>query len=176
MIKEDHLLACTTKMFEILVRQSINPKINQLTSWIAQTTEVHLSSWTHTLAACPTIHLSKSSDDTSNFRQPCRIPSLVRRLLSGVPDWGGESYRSFCDCQPVSQTFLLVSSFRSNCLLGKTLSASPGNSLRRVDNPSILLSQAERGCRNVKGSYRYNSLNRSAAVRSPQPIQATRVN
>jgi hypothetical protein len=54
MIKEDHLLACTTKMFEILValpHQIRQTRTSRVTTWIARTAQVHLSFRTHILAA-----------------------------------------------------------------------------------------------------------------------------
>lgn len=54
MIKEDHLLACTTKMFEILValpHQLGQTRTSRVTTWIVRTTQVHLSFRTHILAA-----------------------------------------------------------------------------------------------------------------------------
>ena len=54
MIKEDHLLACTTKMFEILVALPHplgQTRSGRVTTWIARTAQVHLSFLTHILAA-----------------------------------------------------------------------------------------------------------------------------
>src|SRR5215203_4655841 len=54
MIKEDHYLACTTKMFEILValpHQTRQTRSSRVTTWIVRTTQVHLSFRTHILAA-----------------------------------------------------------------------------------------------------------------------------
>ncbi len=54
MIKEDHLLACTTKMLEILValfHQLGQTLASRETTWIVRTTQVHLSFRTHILAA-----------------------------------------------------------------------------------------------------------------------------
>ena len=54
MIKEDHLLACTTKMFEILValpHRLGQTRFSRVTTWIARTAQVHLSFRTHILAA-----------------------------------------------------------------------------------------------------------------------------
>ena len=55
MIKEDHLLACTTKMFEILValphQLRANPNPAELRLGSARTAQVHLSFRTHILAA-----------------------------------------------------------------------------------------------------------------------------
>jgi len=55
MIKEDHLLACTTKMFEILValphQIQANPNPAELRLGSARTAQVHLSFRTHILAA-----------------------------------------------------------------------------------------------------------------------------
>ena len=117
MIKEDHLLACTTKMFEILVALT-DPSQISLVDEPANVLDRPDHSGTPEL---PNTHPRGLSDYSlvkelnrllPTFVSPVVIPeSFVRRLLSGVPDWGGESYRSFCDCQPVSQTFIFSRRF-----------------------------------------------------------------
>ena len=75
MIKEDHLLACTTKMFEILVALPHRPgqtRFSRVTTWIVRTTQVHLSFRTHILAAirlftCQRARLKRYADFSSKF-------------------------------------------------------------------------------------------------------------
>src|SRR5918993_3740383 len=82
MIKEDHLLPCTTKMFEILValpHRLGQTRFSRVTTWIARTAQVHLSFRTHILAAIrlftcqrarlirtPDSHRSSATDFTAN--------------------------------------------------------------------------------------------------------------
>ena len=102
MIKEDHYLACTTKMLEILValpHQIRQTRSSRVTTWIVRTTQVHLSFRTHILAAIrlftcqrahpiqrPTSRRSSSPDFTANvagnFRYRRRGSRLGRRILA----------------------------------------------------------------------------------------------
>ena len=77
MIKEDHLLACTTKMLEILValpHQIRQTRSSRVTTWIARTAQVHLSFRTHILAAirlftCQRARLIRTPISRPNFGQ-----------------------------------------------------------------------------------------------------------
>jgi hypothetical protein len=106
MIKEDHLLACTTKMFEILValpHRLGQTRFSRVTTWIARTAQVHLSFRTHILAAIrlftcqrarlirtpishPNFGQSSATDFTANvagnFRYRRRGSRLGRRILA----------------------------------------------------------------------------------------------
>ena len=100
MIKEDHLLACTTKMLEILValpHQIRQTRSSRVTTWIVRTTQVHLSFRTHILAAIrlftcqrahpiqrPTSRRSSSPDFTANVAGNFRYRRRGSR--SGVAD------------------------------------------------------------------------------------------
>ena len=102
MIKEDHLLACTTKMFEILVALPHlvgQTRLSRVTTWIARTAQVHLSFRTHILAAIrlftcqrarlnstPISHRSSATIFTANvagnFRYRRRVPRQGSRILA----------------------------------------------------------------------------------------------
>ncbi len=102
MIKEDHLLACTTKMLEILVallHQSGQTRSSRETTWIVRTAQVHLSFRTHILAAIrlftcqrarlirlPTSHRGWPTKFTANvggnFRYRRRVSRWGRRILA----------------------------------------------------------------------------------------------
>jgi hypothetical protein len=102
MIKEDHLLACTTKMFEILValpHQIRQTRSSRVTTWIARTAQVHLSFRTHILAAIrlftcqrarlictPNSHRSSATDFTANvggnFRYRRRVSPIGEADIS----------------------------------------------------------------------------------------------
>ena len=102
MIKEDHLLACTTKMFEILValpHQFRQTRTCRVTTWIVRTAQVHLSFRTHILAAIrlftcqrarlnstPISHRSSATIFTANvagnFRYRRRVPRQGSRILA----------------------------------------------------------------------------------------------
>ncbi len=98
------LLACTTRMFEILIDVT-DPvaKPKPASSGSVRTTPVHRSFRTHILAAS-TIHFSKNKTVSrrivaDNFR-------CLRRVSNQLsPDWGGESYRRFLRCQPDVENF-----------------------------------------------------------------------
>ena len=102
MIKEDHLLACTTKMFEILValpHRLGQTRFSRVTTWIARTAQVHLSFRTHILAAIrlftcqrarlictPNSHRSSATDFTANvggnFRYRRRVSPIGEADIS----------------------------------------------------------------------------------------------
>ena len=102
MIKEDHYLACTTKMLEILValpHQIRQTRSSRVTTWIARTAQVHLSFRTHILAAIrlftcqrarliytPNSHRSSATDFTANvggnFRYRRRVSPIGEADIS----------------------------------------------------------------------------------------------
>ena len=103
MIKEDHYLACTTKMLEILValpHQIRQTRSSRVTTWIARTAQVHLSFRTHILAAirlftCQRARLIRTPISHPNFGQSSATGFYCKRRWqlslpsSRVPDWGG---------------------------------------------------------------------------------------
>jgi hypothetical protein len=102
MIKEDHLLACTTKMFEILACASPpasgKPEPSRVTTWIARTAQVHLSFRTHILAAirlftCQRARLIRTPKFSSKFsdRFYCKRRWQLS-LPSSCPPTGGGGY------------------------------------------------------------------------------------
>jgi len=127
MIKEDHLLACTTKMFEILVallHQLGQTLTSRETTWIVRTAQVHLSFRTHILAAIRLFTCQRASqirmlasleartwitaNVRGNFRYRRRAPNWGRRILacrSPVSTGGGEVFyaprrSNFCQQNP----------------------------------------------------------------------------
>jgi hypothetical protein len=83
MIKEDHLLACTTRMFEILLGS------------VARTASVHRSFRTHTLAAVRLFTCQRAS----LLQTPLATFVTVVAWLT-VAREGAESYRPLARCQP----------------------------------------------------------------------------
>ena len=116
MIKEDHLLACTTKMFEILVALPHlvgQTRLSRVTTWIVRTAQVHLSFRTHILAAIRLFTCQRASYPRISLGRLLLTPqTLVCSLafeffpLQAVagPNRGGGYYRRSASCQPVTRT------------------------------------------------------------------------
>ncbi len=84
MIKEDHLLACTTKMLEILValfHQLGQTLASRETTWIVRTTQVHLSFRTHILAAIRLFTCQRASYSHADFSSRFPGQSSAANLL-----------------------------------------------------------------------------------------------
>ena len=85
MIKEDHLLACTTKMFEILVALPHlvgQTRLSRVTTWIARTAQVHLSFRTHILAAIRLFTCQRARLTVRRFLIEVRRPFLLQTSLA----------------------------------------------------------------------------------------------
>jgi len=80
---------------------------------------LHTGFWAHTLAAYPTIHLSKSVQQTAvaTFVFRAVIPNLAISLRLMSRSGEAEYYRRFRWCQPVSKRFLTVSFRHQNFAL-----------------------------------------------------------
>lgn len=84
MIKEDHLLACTTKMFEILVallHQLGQTLTSRETTWIVRTAQVHLSFRTHILAAIRLFTCQRASPSHTNHPSDSSVGAWRQNLL-----------------------------------------------------------------------------------------------
>ncbi len=144
MIKEDHLLACTTKMFEILValpHQLGQTLASRKTTWIVRTTQVHLSFRTHILAAIRLFTCQRASyspvDFSSRFPGQSSTANLLQTSLATFvtvvvfPLGEADISVSFPGVNRSSRRFS-VTSFRRQCGLKTTQDPEPFDRFRTV--------------------------------------------